>query len=406
MDDDVFVINSLTSEDISNLIDSLDIPDHIDIDRQYQSETVKNALNYKILSVKSPTASGKSFMIYLILEWLMSNTDKQIAIIVPTTALVEQMYGDFADYGLDVELFCERIYDKYSDMKQSKKRIYISTWQSMHKMYPEYFHRFGTIIGDEAHGFAAKSLRKIMDNCINAEYRIGTTGTLPESKADQVLIEGLFGPLYIAATTKELRDEKYINEINPINIVSLNYSETEKKVMAGAKYQDEIDFIISHKKRNEFIKDLALSTDNNTLVMFSRIETHGVPLYELIKENAKDRNVYYVSGKTKTKDREIIRKIVNEEKNAIVVASVVFSTGTNIPNLNTLIFSAPTKSVIKIPQSIGRILRKSDINSTVYDIVDNLEYSGKINYSMQHAYKRLEIYAKDEFLYNYTEVNL
>ena len=89
---------------------------------------------------------------------------KQILIIVPTTSLVEQMYGDFKDYGWDVERFCHKIYQGQD--KQTNKKVVISTWQSIYKMDRDYFAKFAVVMGDECHLFKANSLNKIMEKMV------------------------------------------------------------------------------------------------------------------------------------------------------------------------------------------------------------------------------------------------
>ena len=77
--------------------------------RDYQIEGVYDALRHNRKLLISPTASGKSLMIYSIVRYFVE-TGKNTLIVVPTTSLVEQMYKDFADYGWDVGSFCHKIY--------------------------------------------------------------------------------------------------------------------------------------------------------------------------------------------------------------------------------------------------------------------------------------------------------
>ena len=97
--------------------------------------------------------------------------------------------------------------------------------------------------------------------------------------------------------------------------------------------------------------------------------------------------MFFVSGKVHAKEREEIRKIVNKEKNAIIVASYgTFSTGINIENLSNIIFASPSKSRIRVLQSIGRQLRKSETKSKarLFDIADDLQIKSYKNYTLKH----------------------
>ena len=141
-------------------------------------------------------------------------------------------------------------------------------------------------------------------------------------------------------------------------------------------FEDEVQYIITHNRRNKFIRNLALDLKGNTLILYARVEGHGQPLYELINNSKVDsRHVFFVHGGVATEDREEIREITEKEENAIIVASYgTFSTGINIKRLHNVIFASPSKSRIRNLQSIGRVLRKGNrkVKATLYDIADDI----------------------------------
>ena len=85
-----------------------------------------------------------------------------------------------------------------------------------------------------------------------------------------------------------------------------------------------------------------------------------------------------------------------------------FSTGINIKNLHNIIFAAPTKSQIRVLQSIGRGLRRPEDGkpTTVYDISDDLGWKRRVNYTKNHAIERVKIYESQEFDFKILEVPL
>ena len=187
----------------------------------------------------------------------------------------------------------------------------------------------------------------------------------------------------------------------------MKYSDEVRKTFGKKKYQEEIDFLVSNEARNRFIQNLTLDQKGNTLVLYNLVEKHGKPLYEKLKKSAKDREVYFVSGAVSADQRELIRELTETQSNTIIVASLgTFSTGINIRNLNNIIFAAPTKSQIKVLQSIGRGLRRPEDGkpTTVYDISDNLSWKRRKNYTMNHAVERIKIYESQEFTYRLHEV--
>jgi len=396
-----FVKNKVNHQQVVKFIDSLNLPFEM---RDYQYEAFCHGIENKRAVLVSPTGSGKSLIIYAILRWYLEYYNKKLLIIVPTTGLVEQMYNDFKDYGYASEDNCHIIYSGKD--KVTNKPVIISTWQSIHKLRPEWFKQFGCIIGDECHGFKAKSLSSIMNKATEAEYRFGTTGTLDGTQTHKLVLEGLFGPVKKVITTKQLQEKDALADLQ-IDLLVLKYSAGEGRDNAKRKYQDEIDFIVRHEERNKFIRNLALTRTGNTLVLFQFVEKHGEKLFTMIRE--KGENVYYVHGGTDTSDRESIRGIVESKKNAIIVASYgTFSTGINIRNLHNIIFASPCKSQIKVLQSIGRGLRKSDDGRTtvLYDIIDDLHWKGTKNFALKHSEERAKIYANEQFKFDLHEVEL
>lgn len=380
--------------------------------RDYQLEAIEYGLSHKNGLLVSPTASGKSLIIYSLLRSFLNENDQKAIIIVPTTSLVEQMYSDFADYSefdntFNVEDLCHKIYSGHE--KNTNKRVVITTWQSIYKLPMAWFRPFGFVCGDEAHNFKAKSLTSILTKLCEAEYRFGTTGTLDGTQTHKLVLEGLFGPAYYVTTTKELMDTGSLATLD-IDVILMKYDEEICRAMAKATYQEEMDYIVQYEKRNKFITNLALDQDGNTLVLFQYVEKHGKPLYNLIKDTAhKRRKIFYVSGETGTDVREDIRRITESEKNAIIVASLgTFSTGVNIRNLHNIIFASPSKSQIRILQSIGRGLRKADDgrDTKLYDLADDLHWKTRKNFTLNHAAERIKIYSREKFKFKIHEIKI
>jgi len=369
--------------------------------RDYQIQGVYDALKYQRKLLLSPTASGKSLMIYSVVRYFVEQ-GKNILLIVPTTSLVEQMYKDFEDYGWNSEEYCHRVYG--GSERVSNKQVTISTWQSIYKLDKTYFKDFNVVIGDEAHQFKSKSLISIMSKLHDAKYRFGFTGTLDGSQTHKLVLEGLFGPTYKLIKTDELIKKGYLSKLN-IKVLLLKHD--------GQKfndYEEEVQYLITHNNRNKFIKNLTLDLKGNTLVLFNRVITHGQPLYELInKDKGEDRKVFFIHGGVDTEERELVRKITEEESNAIIVASYgTFSTGINIRNLHNIVFASPSKSRIRNLQSIGRVLRKGKekVSATLYDIADDITHNNKRNYTLNHLVERIKIYNEENFDYEIITINI
>ena len=378
--------------------------------RDYQIEAVHKALNNCKTILLSPTASGKSFIIYTMLRWFL-NKDLKCIIIVPTTSLVEQLYSDFEDYstanGWETSKNCQKLYSGLT--KDFKSNILITTWQSTYKLPKDWCNQFDVVIADEAHLAKAASMTSMFEKMTDIKYRIGTTGTIDNEKINQLQLEGIMGPIHRVITTKKLMDSNRVVNLD-IKCVLLNYDAQTRLVMNKCSYQDEIDFIVGHDKRNRFIANLALKQDGNTLVLFQYVAKHGKILHKMIQDRAEDgRKIFFVSGEVKTEIREQIRKATDNETNAIIVASfAVFSTGINIPSVENIIFSSPTKSKIRNLQSIGRGLRLREGKSScvLYDIADNISHKSYKNHTLKHLAERIKTYSEEQFDYNIYNIDL
>lgn len=370
--------------------------------RDYQFNAICRSIQEKRLLLLSPTGSGKSLIIYVLMRWWQSQREDKTLVIVPTTSLVEQMYADFEDYSSNDNNWNAKneLHKIYSGQEKTNvhEHVFISTWQSIYKLPRTWFEQFGVIFGDEAHLFTSQSLTKSMDKATNAEYRVGTTGTLDGTKTHQLVLEGVFGHVVRVTTTKKLQDNDTLAKLD-IKVLNIVYPDDVRESFGRVTYQQEVDWLVRNETRNRFIRNLACELDGNTLVLFQFVDKHGKVLYDMIREKSKHR-VFFVAGEVDKADREAIRHIVETQQKSTIVASLgTFSTGVNIRNLHNLILPTPSKSQVKVLQSIGRSLRKSDNGqaSTMYDFIDDLSSGKRKNYALKHGEERLKIYKSEQF---------
>ena len=204
--------------------------------------------------------------------------------------------------------------------------------------------------------------------------------------------------------TKKLIDEGHLAKLD-IQCLILKH-----RPQKFDTYEDEIKYLISHEGRNRFISNLSVDLKGNTLVLYTRVEAHGAILHELInKKVSAGRKVFFIHGGVDAETREDVRKITEEEKDAIIVASFgTFSTGINIKNLHNVIFASPSKSRIRNLQSIGRVLRKGKdkVRAKLYDIADDATMGARKNYTLNHFIERVKIYVQEQFNYEIISIDL
>jgi len=358
--------------------------------RDYQLDAFNTAIQYGRQLLLSPTASGKSLIIYMLARYY----DTKTVIIVPTTSLVEQMTKDFEEYG-----YKERVCKIYHGQEVFDAPITITTWQSFAKAPKDVMQAFDVVIGDEAHLFKAQTLKTILEKMNKTAVRIGCTGTLDGTEVHRLQLEGLFGPVKKVISTAELMESGTIAQLK-IDCVILRHTKQKKTT-----YQDEMDYLVSHEARNDFICNLVYSLKGNTLVLFQYVEKHGVLLHNKMMKRLGDK-LHYVYGGTDTKDREMVRTLVEEADDNVILASYgTFSTGVNIKKIDNVVFASPSKSRIRNLQSIGRGLRKTDgkTEMKLFDIADDLQCQ---NFTLNHLKERINIYNEEGFMYEIRQFDL
>lgn len=407
------ILNNITDEEFLSFYKEI-FKDSKFYPRDYQAEAIKQSLTKKRGIIEIGTGGGKSIILYCIIRYLL-NTNKKILLIVPNISLVQQMFTDFKEYNetFDIEKYTSRLYADKSNYDEEKP-ILISTWQSLYKKPQSFFEKFNGVICDEVHLAAGLSIKTILSRCINAEYRIGCSGTIPEDMCLKQTIFGYIGQLIHQTKSKELIDEGVLSDIKIVNLF-LKYPYEIVNANKYKKYEVETDNIINYQNRNIAFKYIIenVNKSDNILVLVKEIE-HLKQIEKYIKENFPDRLVCEIYGETKVDDRENIRKSINNNSGIILVASYgTVSTGVNIVELNHIILGTSYRSKIKILQAIGRGLRKSETKKKMiaWDLVDDLRWTTKTgniwkNHSFNQWEERLQNYKDQKFDYVNRELKI
>lgn len=396
--------HEISKEEVVEFCKTLNLTsDGVDITpRLNQYLSVYFGLKYGKNVFVSPTASGKSLILYVLSRWHLTH-NRRVLIVTNTTNLVNQMKGDFVDYAFKDKWNAEQaIHLVYTGQeKVVSNPIVITTWQSCVKFDQSYLNSFDVVIVDEAHGAQSNSMIKILTSCNQVKYRYGFTGTLQDAKAHKYVIEGLLGKAYYLKGYKDLMDSGELTTVR-IEAVKLKY----KKGFLKLDHQQEQKLLVGLPERNTFIATLAASCPKNVFVI-SHYVKH---LKDIAKRVAKltDRRVFVITGAMSGEDRNAIREQIESETDAIVLATYgVFSTGINIKNLHYGIFASEYKSKTKVLQSIGRGLRLHPEKKefVLYDLVDDLEREDD-NYALKHFKERLALYTREGFNVNMSKIVL
>lgn len=374
------------------------------VPRDYQSKACFEILNKKHGILECCTSSGKSLIIYLFIRQLLLRGINNILLIVPNVMLVKQMYSDFEEYGWsDIDNQAEKLCG--GETPTFQKKVLISTWQSLQKKEVEFFEKYKGVIVDECHSVKASVVNRLLKQCTNSIYRLGTTGTLPTPKADLFDILSVLNQVVFQITSKELIDSGVLTRMIVANIL-VKYPDEFISKNKNRSYPEEVKLVEEYDDRNRALDVIINNTpkEHNLLILVNHIN-HLKKVTKYINGKFDDRIVRTISGNVKASIREEIRQETEKEEGVIIVATyATMSTGVNIKKLHGIVLFGNSKSKIRVLQSLGRGLRKHISKDKVltYDIVDDLRRftrTGKSidNYLYKHWQERLVHYEQQGF---------
>lgn len=412
-----FTSDEISRKEIEEFALSLDLSDGKGdqlTPKEYQIDAVYHALKNRRICLSMPTGSGKSLTIYIIMRWMLAK-EMRVCLIVPSISLTKQMLSDFIEYSSRSGFDCDEIATLlYSGQERNfEPPLLISTWQTISKMIKkshgaDVINSYDAIIVDEAHTAKGTELQKILQMATDVSYRIGTTGTVDKEKVNELTIIGNLGPVEKIVTTAELIESGDLSGLT-IKAMIMQYAEEICKTNKALDYVGEIDFICGHDFRNRAIRSIALTSPGTTLILCSKVSAHLIPIYEFISARAEkyDKEVFMIHGGIDPDERERIRKYAIANPGVILVCSYqTCQQGINIPNIENVVFAGPSKSMIRVLQSIGRGIRKSSgkLEMILYDFVDDMRYKKYTNTLFTHFTERMKIYRSEKFDVEMVEV--
>lgn len=392
-----------SKELLDNLYPKLDKPliKRLALDlRDYQETTVKKCMeNGRGLAVLG-TGAGKTLTIATLIEnyYLYSEDLKNFKclIIVPDLTLVNQTYSDFKQYNVSFSL------TKWTGTIKPdfNSNVIIANIDILRNKIEEqpWIKDVNLLIIDEAHKMGKGNKSSKLIEKIKTPNKFGFTGTLPTDNLDKWNVIGKIGSILIKKSSYELREEKYLTNVN-IKIFNLLYKDRPIKVINSGNptdnYRNELQFLSYNKFRNKIIQTACDKFYNNILILINNID-HGQHLYDILSSQLPNKKVYFIRGEVDVEERDKVKQIMENSNDVVCVAvSAIFSTGVNIKNIHMIIFAAGGKSFIRTVQSIGRGLRLNENKDalTIIDIADTLEYG------IEHSEKRKEIYDEEKISY-------
>lgn len=336
--------------------------------RDYQVDYLIEGLRQKRLIIDSITGSGKTAILAALLDCFHLPT----LIIAPNLTILAQLQTELS------KLLPKCKFGVCGGGKmETGHNVILGVVNSLIKLTKEELNRFDVVLMDEVHKSPASQCQEVILKT-NAAFRYGFSGS-PEGRSDgrDLVSIGLFGKIVKLVNREQLVKDGYLARSN---------IEVHRGWWEGEYHNLEDLLIVNNKKRNELICNIVKNNKKSTiLILVKRIE-HGVIIHNMLPGSI------FVHGETELEKREEIREKVKKGEFKILIASDVFATGMDIPNIEVGIDARGSASSIMTLQGMGRVGREwmgvckkwIDIYDTWTPILED------------HSLKRLMIYKENE----------
>jgi len=345
--------------------------------RDYQKALIDKALELKSCIIKAPTGAGKTIVIAAILKALEGRTG---LLFFNKKQLLKQTSEFLTKCGIEHGV-------AFGDGVDIKP-LTLVTIQSIDKVIDTHLKTSEFIMFDEIHEFAkGKVARKVLSSFPEASYRIGLTATPPKDRFSKLTLTSFLGQEIEEVTAKELVESGYLTvpSIQLIELPDVDPLETEK--MTYAEIYDS--HIINNTSRNELIVKIVdnVKDDNAKILILTKNLSHA----KYFKDNIPGS--FQLEGKDSLEQRDkVLSEFLNKKGPSVIIGTIIFQTGIDIPELTHLINARGLKSEISTIQALGRTLRKHDNKNQVfiYDFIDKAPYLGKHSKLRVDAYNQLD----------------
>ena len=260
--------------------------------------------------------------------------------------------------------------------KDDSGQIVIAMIQSLAKERWDELHdwgkQFGMCIVDEAHHIPANSFSHVM-MAMPARIRLGLTATPDRPDGLSKILYWHFGKELTRITTQQLIDEGRV--LAP----RVKFQITTWYPDGHMDWPKLVTTMCADEQRNQqilgMIDDL-VADERQVLVLSDRVQ-HCIDMAEKVA----DRGISAAAlvGKMSRKRRAETIQAADSKELQVIFATTVADEGLDLPGLDTLILTTPTKAMGRIQQRIGRIMRTAE-NKKEPLVIDLVDYSKPLFY--------------------------
>lgn len=329
---------------------------------------------------------------------------KRVLYLCPQGFIAEQTGDKFKGWGLpDVCVV------GYGHRYKPGARVYVCVVDSAYKKIREEstdLEKVDLIVLDEAHHAKATRWTYICEKLL-VPRRLAFTATAFEDPDeychDDLVLQGLTGPIIFNISSKVLRDRGYL--AHPV-VCMLRPNSGDIPVWSwNPVYKTGI---VGNKKRNSLVVSLAKSCyqGNYRTMIFVGQVNHGERIAAELSQRQgiecamvqgnKQATIYKPSGSVKKHKWSVDRvaQYINSRSQAVMIATTVLDEGFDVPTVNVLIMATAMKKYRRTIQRAGRGMRPKEGDNRVF-IFDF--YDDNHVFLENHSRKRMWTYGVEEF---------
>ena len=204
---------------------------------------------------------------------------------------------------------------------------------------------FDLIIIDEAHHAAAKSYKKILEY-FNPRLILGFTAT--PNRGDKVRLDDVFQKIIFQRNLKWAIKNKYLTDIYCMR-VNIGYDISNVAKRMGDFAPSELEEALDTDALNKAIAEAYNKYARGQTLIFATSVKHCEDIAKEIP------GAVTVTAETKNRE-ELIKKFTNREI-PVLVNCMIFTEGTDMPLVETVMIARPTQNSSLYTQMVGRGLR-------------------------------------------------
>jgi hypothetical protein len=228
------------------------------------------------------------------------------------------------------------------------EKVVISTIQTFCRRYEKFGKRhFEIIIIDEAHHSAAQRYREIIEH-FQPNKLLGFTAT--PNRADNIRLDNIFDEIIFERSVKWGILNNYLSNIH-CKSVNIGYSLKNVRLKMGDYQEKLLNAAVNIDKANSAIAETYFKYSKGQTIIFCVSIAHCYNIQKLIPGSK------VIDSKTSKEDRKQLIDDFTNKKFRCLINCLIFTEGTDLPLIETIIIARPTKSITLYTQMVGRGLR-------------------------------------------------